>query len=313
MYVASVSALCNLLTLSKADYSSPNHRTLSMHQPPPLSLHIGGQSSSGPSLPISNSRSIEMHEPKRPSNRGGLSLHSRSPSDDPGGSYYYGQNSTSFNRHTQYGHGHGHSSSQQHHPHHGQSGPGPQHSGSQYPPFFPGSSSHQSPPPSFMPLQSEFSRGPSSRGGGGGGGQGFGLPPRTSSTGSSSYDNPAMYPMMRTATGSASSQPPGPFPAFLDTEDQGRHQGQAQLAPSLVGLDWPVHNASGGGGPSSSAAPSGPPSSGNFFFLISPYLFRLSFHLLLQHIIFFLSILIALYISPFFSTHSLFTPSHRRI
>lgn len=248
------------------DYASPNHRSLSIPQPPPLSLHIGGQSSSGGStLPISNDRSIGMRDTNKRSSR--LSLHaghSRSPSDpvDAGSGnypYYSGQSSASFNRPSQYGH----------HPsqHHGHSQSGPPHHGSstQYQPFFPVSSSHQSPPSSFIPLQSDFPRGPPSRGGG----SGFGLP-RSNSTSSSSYDPPGMYSnMMRNAPPPSQGSGPGGgpggggdlFAAFLDADEQSRHQNQAQQGSGLVGLEWPVHN-SGGGGNSASSAPSVPSSAG---------------------------------------------------
>ncbi|KDR81334.1 hypothetical protein GALMADRAFT_91917 [Galerina marginata CBS 339.88] len=255
------------MVTSSIEYTSPAHRNLSIPQPPPLSLHgISGQSGGGPTLPVSNSRSLDMRDSSSRRGSTRLSLHqghSRSPSDDPSnGNYYYGQNSSGFsNRSGQYGHGH-HSSSQHHNPHHNQNG-GQHHSGPQYAPFFPVSSSHQSPPPSFIPLQSDFPRGPSSRGGGGGGGSGFGLPPRTGSTGSSSYENPGMYSsMMRNAPNPASSQSNGsgdPFAGFLDADDQSRHHGQAPLGPSLVGLDWPIHSNGGDGPPSS--APSGHSSS----------------------------------------------------
>lgn len=266
----------------KVDYSSSGHRSLPITQPPPLSLHgLSSQSTGGgrPTLPLSDSRMSDMRDGKRSSQR--LSLHpghSRSPSDDvnPGNGnypYYAGQNSGNFNRSGQYGH---HSSSQAQH-HHGPGGGGPggggggggHHSGPQYQPFFPVSGQHNSPPPSFIPLQTspDFSRGPSSRGGGGGNGPGFGLPSRGTD----------MYPTMLRNQSSTSSQSTGPggggggggngdlFAAFLDADEQSRHQSHSQQGPGLVGLDWPVHNTSGGGGGGgggSSNAPSGPSSSG---------------------------------------------------
>jgi len=229
------------------DYPS-THRNLSIPQPPSLSLHgITGQSSGGgPILPISNDRSLGM---PRDSNKRTprLSLHpghSKSPSNDLNPSGYQYQNPGSFTQSSQYGH----HQSRSHHS-----------SNPQYQPFFP-VSQHTSPPPSLIPLSSEFHRG--SRGGQTSV-QGFGLPSRTGSSSSSSYENPNMY------TGMARNQPPPPsqqmgpggsgsgdlFTGFLDSDDQTRHHNQG---PGFVGMDWPVH----GGGASGSTGPSGPSSSG---------------------------------------------------
>ncbi|KAF8953848.1 hypothetical protein BDZ97DRAFT_1870222 [Flammula alnicola] len=244
------------------DYAS-HHRNVSIPQPPPLSLHgISGQSSGGgASLPISNDRGMPRDMNKRSTR---LSLHpghSRSPSDDLNPntgpySYHANQSSGPFTRGGQYSH---HPS--QHHQQHHSSNP-------QYQPFFP-VSSHTSPPPSFIPLQSDFPRGPGSRGGGGGGGPGFGLPPRSTSSNPTQYENPGMYSGMVRNQSQGSSQPTGPgggaggggdlFAAFLDADEQSRHQSQAQQGSGFVGLDWPVHG--GGGGGAGSTAPSGPSSS----------------------------------------------------
>lgn len=248
------------------DYGS--HRNVSVPQPP-LSLHLSGQSGSA-SLPISNDRGIPRDLGKR--NR--LTIgHSRSPSDNPndpnsgpyayhgggGGGPFGGRSSGQYQHHGHHGH------QNQHH-----------HSGSgAYQPFFP----HPSPPPSFIPLQADFPRGSvSSRGapsaGGGGGGGGFGMPPRSNSSGS--YDPPNMYnsSMLRgqpppgagsaqtTGPGAGGGQNPDLFAAFLDADEQSRHQGQAGQGPGFVGLDWPVHGSGGGG----AAAPSGPPSSAGKLF-----------------------------------------------
>jgi len=230
------------------DYPS-THRNLSIPQPPSLSLHgITGQSSGGgPILPISNDRSLGM--PRDGNKRTPrLSLHpghSKSPSNDLNPSGYQYQNPASFSQSSQYGH-------HQSRSHHG--------SNPQYQPFFP-VSQHTSPPPSLIPLSSDFHRG--SRGGQTSV-QGFGLPSRTGSSSSSSYENPNMY------TGMARNPPPPPSQqmgpggggsgdlfttGFLDTDDQTRHHNQG---PGFVGMDWPVH----GGSASGSTGPSGPSSSG---------------------------------------------------
>lgn len=237
-----------------------NHRSVSIPQPPPLSLHgISGQSGSGASsLLVSNERGMPR-DPKR-NHRPGLHLHSRSPSDNPSdpnnGPYaYQGSNQSAGPFGSRGG-----AQYAPHHAHHGQH----HHGSGQYQPFFP-VSSHQSPPPSFIPLQSDFPRNSTSSrsGSGAGGGPGFGIPARTNS--SSSYDAPNMYnSMMRNQPpGSAQSSGPGagsgdPFAAFLDADEQSRHQSQAQQGPGFVGLDWPVHGSGGG----AAAALSGPSSSG---------------------------------------------------
>jgi len=68
---------------------------------------------------------------------------------------------------------------------------------------------------------------------------------------------------------SGSSQGSGPgtgsgggdlFAAFLDADEQSRHQSHGQQGSGLVGLDWPVHNSGGGG--SSQSGGSVPSSSG---------------------------------------------------
>lgn len=175
-----------------------------------------------------------------------LSLHpgdSKSPSNDHSSSGYPYQNAGSFSQSSQYGH----HQSRSHH-----------NSNPQYQPFFPGSQ-HTSPPPSLIPLSSDFHRGSRS---GQTSVQAFGLPSRTGSSNSSSYENSNMY------TGMARNQPPssqqmGPggggggdlFTGFLDPDERTRHHNQGS---GFVGMDWPVH----GGGASGSTGPSGPSSSG---------------------------------------------------
>ncbi|KAF8194513.1 MADS-box transcription factor [Pholiota molesta] len=233
-----------------------NHRSVAIPQPPPLSLHgISGQSSGASSLLVSNERGMPR-DPKR-THRPGLHLHSRSPSDNPSdpnsGPYAYqgggGQGAGPF----------GSRGGAQYAPHHAHHGQQHHHGSGQYQPFFP-VSAHQSPPPSFIPLQSDFPRASASSRGGpgaGGGGAGFGIPARTAS--SSSYDAPGIRG--RRAAGRAGRGRRGdPFAAFLDADEQSRHhhhQGQAPQGPGFVGLDWPVHGSGGG----AAAALSGPSSS----------------------------------------------------
>ena len=102
------------------------------------------------SHPISNDRISGSH--KRPRlDRGAAVPQSRSPPDD----YSYHPSPISFSRGQQPGgysqHGPRGSSHHQHHP----------TSSSQYAPFFPGSG-HTPPPPSFIPLQSDFNPPPRS-------------------------------------------------------------------------------------------------------------------------------------------------------
>ena len=252
------------------DYGS-GHR-LSISQP--LSMHglappSGG---GGSTLPISSMRDPNVNKRSR---MGIPSSHSRSPSDDlppPGSgpgpySYHPGQNSSSFNRpsnspyqhHPPQHHASQQHASQQHHQHHHQ-GQQQHHSNQQYQPFF---SQHASPPPSFIPLQSDFrSSGPSSRSGGtgSGGGPGFGLPTRTNSS-SSSYEAGLYSNMIRPPGASQSSGTAGSggggtggsgsggggggdlFVGFLDPEEQTRHQSQSSFQ-----MDWPVHAPGSGGG-----------------------------------------------------------------
>ena len=252
------------------DYGSGHRLTI----PQPLSMHSLAPPSSGggSTLPISSMRDPNVNKRSR---IGIPSSHSRSPSDDlppPGSgpgpySYHPGQNSSSFNRpsnspyqhHPPQHHASQHHASQQHHPHHHQGQQQQHHSNQQYQPFF---SQHASPPPSFIPLQSDFrSSGQSSRSGGtgSGGGAGFGLPTRTNSS-SSSYET-GLYPnMIRPSGGSQSSAPTGTggsggtggggndlFVAFLDADEQTRHQSQSSQGSGFP-LDWPVHSTSGGGG-----------------------------------------------------------------
>jgi len=234
---------------SQMDYP-PTHRNLSIPQPPPLSIHgINGQSGgSGPTLRISNDRSLGMPgDSSKRTQR--LSFHpgrNKSLSNDPNSSGYQYQSPTSFNQSSQYAH----------HPSrsHQQLSPNPQ-----YQPFFP-MPEHTSPPPSLIPLQADFHR--SSRIGTNSG-QGFGLPPRSSSSNSSTYENPNIYPSMARNHPPPSPQQIGPsgaggggdlFPPFLD--EQARHHNQG---PGFVAVDWPVHGGSAGTptGPSGASSSSG--------------------------------------------------------
>lgn len=286
------------LILFQMDYGS-SHR-LSISQP--LTMHglappSGG---GGSTLPISSMRDPNVSKRSRIGMPGS---HSRSPSDDlppPGSgpgpySYHPGQNSSSFSRpsnspyqhHPQH-HASQHHASQQHHQHHHQ-GQQQHHSNQQYQPFF---SQHASPPPSFIPLQSDFrSSGQSSRSGGtgSGGGPGFGLPTRTNSS-SSSYETGMYSSMIRPSGGSQSAGPAGSggsggtggsgndlFVAFLDADEQTRHQSQSSQGSGFP-MDWPVHSSSSGGGNTQSSGNpgggggSGPStsSSGGFWWPLNP-------------------------------------------
>jgi MADS-box transcription factor len=95
-------------------------------------------------------------------------------------------------------------------------------------------------------------------------GQGFGPPPRSGSSNSSTYESSSIYTGMARNQPPPSSQPMGPggggagsdlFPAFLDADEQTRHHNQG---PGFVAMDWPVH----GGSANASAGPSGTSSSG---------------------------------------------------
>lgn len=112
------------------------------------------------------------------------------------------------------------------------------------------------------------------------------MPTRTNSS-SSTYETGLYSNILHGPSGSQSSAPGGPgtgttssgaggdlFAAFLDADEQSRHQSQSS-PPSGFALDWPVHsrsgtgggNPSGGGGGGGSSAPSGPStasSSGGF-------------------------------------------------
>ena len=288
------SKLINLhIYFFQMDYGSSHRLTI----PQPLSMHSLAPPSGGggSTLPISSMRDPNVNKRSR---IGIPSSHSRSPSDDlppPGSgpgpySYHPGQNSSSFNRpsnspyqhHPPQHHASQHHASQQHHQHHHQGQQHQQHhSNQQYQPFF---SQHASPPPSFIPLQSDFrSSGPSSRGGGtgSGGGPGFGLPTRTNSS-SSSYETGLYSNMIRPSGASQSSGPAGSgggggtggggggggdlFVTFLDADEQTRHQSQSSQGSGFP-LDWPVHSTSGsGGGNTQSGGGSGPStsSSGGF-------------------------------------------------
>ena len=247
------SVLCVLFATnhsSQIDY--PTHRNLSLLQPP-LSLHgISGQSGAGgPTLRISNDRTLGMprdsnKRAQRPSLHPG---HSRSVSKDLNSSGYQYQNPASFNQPNQY-------SPHQSRSHHQQS-PNPQ-----YQPFFP-VPPHTSPPPSLIPLQADFHR--SSRSSTNSG-QGFGMPTRSSSSNSSTYENSSIYTGMARNQPSSSSQQMGPsggssggdlFTPFLDASEQTRHHNQG---PGFVAMDWPVH----GGSTSASTGPSGASNSGEF-------------------------------------------------
>ena len=267
------------------DYGSGHRLTI----PQPLSMHglappSGG---GGSTLPISSMRDPNVNNKR--SRIGIPSSHSRSPSDDlppPGSgpgpySYHPGQNSTPFNRpsnspyqhHPSQHHASQHHASQQHHQHHHQGQQQQQHhSNQQYQPFFSQAvSSHASPPPSFIPLQSDFSRssGPSPRSGGAGsgGGPGFGLPTRTNSS-SSSYETGLYSNMIRGPSGTSQSSGPAGgggssaagggdlFAAFLDADEQTRHQSQSSQSSNFA-LDWPVHSSAGGGGGNAGGGPGG--------------------------------------------------------
>lgn len=113
----------------------------------------------------------------------------------------------------------------------------------------------------------------------------FGLPTRTNSSGSS-YES-GLYPNMIRGPPGSTSQSSGPgsgggsggtgggggdlFAAFLDADEQTRHQSQSSQGSGFA-LDWPVHATSGGGGGNGntsgnpgggggSSAPSGPSTS----------------------------------------------------
>ncbi|KAF8194524.1 hypothetical protein BJ912DRAFT_1141393 [Pholiota molesta] len=232
-----------------------NHRSVSIPQPPPLSLHgIGGQSSSASSLLVSNERGIPR-DPKR-THRPGLHLHSRSPSDnpsDPNSGPYAHQGGGGGQG--PFGSSRGGAQYAPHHAHHGQQH---HHGSGQYQPFFP-VSAHQSPPPSFIPLQSDFPRAStgSRSGPGAGGGAGFGIPARTAS--SSSYDAPGMYSSMMRGQPPAGGPGAGggggdPFAAFLDADEQSQHhhhQGQAPQGPGFFS------------NPSAAGSSAGPDAAGN--------------------------------------------------
>jgi len=85
------------------------------------------------------------------------------------------------------------------------------------------------------------------------------LPTRTNSS-SSSYDTGLYSNMIRGPSGSSQSAGPSGggsgatgggggdlFAAFLDADEQTRHQSQSSQGSGFA-LDWPVHSTGGGGG-----------------------------------------------------------------
>jgi len=185
------------------------------------------------SHPISNDRISGSH--KRPRLDSSAAVpQSRSPPDD----YSYHPSPISFSRGQQPGGGysqHGPRGSS-HHQHHPTSSP-------QYAPFFPGSG-HTPPPPSFIPLQSDFNPPPrsSTRS------SGFGPPPpkSASSSTSSNYDS-GMYTHHQLRHGPPSGGGGGGgggggqsdlFTAFMDGNER---SGSGGPNTGGTGLDWPVH------------------------------------------------------------------------
>ncbi|PFH46659.1 hypothetical protein AMATHDRAFT_43465 [Amanita thiersii Skay4041] len=228
-----------------------NYQRMAIPPQPPMSipgLQLPGSSSS---LPISSDREI-MHggnpvlHPAGHNKRPRLEppTHSRSSSDDPGGPYSFHPPTSSSSNYRQ---------QQYQHPH------------AQYNGYFP-VGSQTSPPPSFIPLQSEFS---SVRGGP--------PPPPPPRAGSGSTQAPSftqrgtydsnIYPNLirhphQQQHGAASGGAGGNdlfSTAFLDTD------GQRQAPNQGFGLDWPVHNSSPAaapsGGPASSVSTTSAPSS----------------------------------------------------
>jgi MADS-box transcription factor len=198
--------------------------------------------------------------------------HSRSSSDDPtsgpggsGGAAYFNSSSSSY-RHQQ-----------------------PYHAGSvnhQYGSYFVGSQT--SPPPSFIPLQQEYSTrgtasspatgsgGPTAAGGGAGGGAG-GAGGGHYGARQQQYD-PSLYsPSIIRHPHQAQQHGNGPggggsdmYPVFQLEADGG--QRQSTVTPSQpFGIEWPIHSsnsAAAAAAASAATAPSGPASSGAdlFFF-----------------------------------------------
>jgi len=98
------------------------------------------------------------------------------------------------------------------------------------------------------------------------------LPTRTNSS-SSSYDTGLYSNMIRGPSGTSQSSGPSGggsgatgggggdlFAAFLDADEQTRHQSQSSQGSGFA-LDWPVHSTSGGGGGGGGSAPAVPSTS----------------------------------------------------
>jgi MADS-box transcription factor len=222
---------------------------IAMPTQPPMSMP-GLQPPPSSSLPISSDREI-MHatNPSLKRQRVEHPPHSRSSSDDPGSGPPYFPSSSNY-RQQPY--------------HQAQTGPNV----NQYGTYF---GSQTSPPPSFIPLQPEYSgRGtaPPTRTGSsaGGGGAGSGNPtgggghygPRQQ------YD-PTLYPPTGIIRHPHQQQHPGGpgssdmFPVYQLEADGQRQAAAAAAAQNQFGLEWPVHNSTSSAPPAASSA--GPPSS----------------------------------------------------